>query len=95
MLNGVISEPGYGSGKQGKERVFVTTDELSAHSHDYLLDTTKKGEQKSSTGAWYVDAGTIGTTEEAKARTTEAVGGDKPHNNIQPCIAAYGWRRTA
>lgn len=28
MLNGVIPEPGYGSEKQGKERVFVTTDEL-------------------------------------------------------------------
>ena len=28
MLNGVILEPGYGSEKQGKEREFVTTDEL-------------------------------------------------------------------
>ena len=27
-LTVVIFEPGYGSGKQGKERVFITTDEL-------------------------------------------------------------------
>ena len=25
----------------------------------------------------------------------EQTGGNQPHNNIQPCIAAYGWRRTA
>lgn len=92
MLNGVISEPGYGSEKQGKEREFVTTDETPSHSHDYWLDTTKKGTTKDS--AWLVDAGTIGATK-GILRTTEPTGGNQPHNNLPPVIASYAWRRTA
>jgi outer membrane protein assembly factor BamA len=93
VLNGVISEPGYGSGKQGKERVFVTTDELASHSHTYWLDTTKKGTSRD-TGDWFVDAGTIGNTD-GVGRSTEAAGKSVPHNTLPPSIASYGWRRTA
>lgn len=71
----------------------MTTDEMASHSHVYYLDTTKKGTSEDST--WLVDAGTLGTKVTDISRTTEAVGGNQPHENIQPCIAAYGWRRTA
>lgn len=59
----------------------------------------KYGERKhqltTENGAWLVDAGTMGTKATNVTRTTEPTGGNQPHENIQPCIAAYGWRRTA
>ncbi|MFR9126623.1 MAG: hypothetical protein ACLVLA_02715 [Acidaminococcus intestini] len=66
---------------------------MASHSHVYYLDTTKKGTTEN--GAWLVDAGTMGTKATNVTRTTEPTGGNQPHENIQPCIAAYGWRRTA
>lgn len=79
--------------KYGKRKHPLTTDETPSHSHVYYLDTTKSGTTKDK--AWLVDAGTIGSKITDHPRTTEPTGGDQPHNNIQPCIAAYGWRRTA
>lgn len=72
----------------------VSTDETARHSHVYYLDTTKKGTSRDK-GDWFVDAGTIGEEVTGTARTTEAVGGNQPHNNIPPVIASYAWRRTA
>lgn len=86
----------YEAGKQyGERKHQLTTDEMASHSHDYWLDTNKNGSTTSSNGSWLVDAGTKGTTQDTLVRTTEPTGGNQPHNNIQPCIAAYGWRRTA
>ncbi len=79
--------------KYGERKHPLTTDETPSHSHDYYLDTTKKGTSKDS--SWFVDAGSLGTKATNVTRTTEPTGGNQPHNNIQPCIAAYGWRRTA
>ena len=74
----------------------MTTDETPSHSHVYYLDTPKRGTQTAEgTGAWYVDAGTLGDKATNIPRTTEAVGGNQPHNNIQPVVAAYCWQRTA
>ena len=72
----------------------MTTDEMASHSHYYWLDTNKNG-SSTRDGSWFVDAGTLGTKATKAPRTTEPTGGNQPHNNIQPCIAAYGWRRTA
>ena len=71
----------------------MTTDEMASHSHDYWLDTTKRGASVDSNGSWYVDAGTIGAKDGLK-RTTEAVGGNAAHNNMPPSVASYCWRRT-
>lgn len=79
--------------KYGERKHPLTTDEMPSHSHVYYLDTTKNGTSKDS--SWLVDAGTLGTKATNVTRTTEVVGGNQPHENIQPCIAAYGWRRTA
>lgn len=81
--------------KYGERKHQLTTEEMASHSHVYYLDTTKKGAQKDGTGSWYVDAGTLGDKATNISRTTEAVGGNQPHENIPPCISAYGWRRTA
>lgn len=81
--------------KYGERKHPLTTDETPSHSHVYYLDTTKRGAQVTDSGSWYVDAGTLGDKATNIPRTTEAVGGNQPHENIQPCIASYGWRRTA
>lgn len=102
MLNGVIPEPGYGSEKQGKERVFVTTEELAPHTHQERM-TTSDGNPNP-----LVNLETSGTLSGAVVpqrfdynnKATETVntvstGGGQAHNNIPPVIASYAWRRTA
>jgi len=112
----VIFEPGYGSGKQGKERVFITTDELASHGHlvrtwntvqsgtpkVYLdgkwVDYTGDGIFKPS-GAWTDKGETLATSPQNgtgdPAGTTDGTGGNAAHNNVQPSIAGYCWKRTA
>ena len=103
MLNGVIFEPGYGSGKQGKERVFITTDELphvSAKANYYAIGAYS--------GTPLVIGSTDGTGPDVlsfpmTAFTKHSIGGnvvtrfggDKAHQNTPLSIAAYGWKRTA
>ncbi len=79
--------------KYGERKHQLTTDELASHSHTYWPDTTKKGTSQDS-GAWFVDAGTIGQTQ-GVIRSTDAAGKNVPHNTLPPSIASYGWRRTA
>lgn len=79
--------------KYGERKHQLTTDELASYSHTYWPDTTKKGTLQDS-GAWFVDAGTIGQTQ-GVIRSTDAAGKNVPHNTLPPSIASYGWRRTA
>lgn len=50
-------------------------------------------------GEWKDDAGTTANSPQGglgdPAGTTDGTGGNAAHNNIQPSIAAYCWRRTA
>ena len=50
-------------------------------------------------GAWKEDAGTTASSPQGglgdPAGTTDETGGNAAHNNIQPSIAAYCWKRTA
>jgi len=50
-------------------------------------------------GEWKEDAGTTASSPQGglgdPAGTTDGTGGNAPHNNIQPSIAAYCWKRTA
>ena len=86
MLNGVTSEPGYGSEKQGKEREFVTTDEMPSHSH------TLNRNSNSGTESWcLIDHEGITKWQPGNVGST---GGNQPHGNIPPVIAAYAWKRT-
>lgn len=107
MLNGVISEPGYGSEKQGKEREFVTTDELPS------ISGTIGGRNGNNGGIFERDATGVFSYQDPEKGRTYAFDGDgsgdwftyhtaqlsfgknTPHNNIQPSTAAYCWKRTA
>ena len=71
----------------------LTVEEMASHRH-----RLKHGKDNGSTDN---DAGTIATDTPAWSgqyipdSTQDAVGGDKPHNNVQPSIVVYFWQRTA
>ena len=102
MLNGVTSEPGYGSEKQGKEREFVTTDELP-HIHGDVLDFAKQdpGQKLTTHGVFSAPASIENVSFGSNSRSGQGdgfvmdFGKDVPHNTLSPCVAAYVWRRTA
>ena len=99
MLNGVTSEPGYGSEKQGKEREFVTTEEMPkiSGSVSYLLrwnsDKTQSGVLKAVEGTSKFPS----IANENVSNTTVSIefGKDVAHENLPPMVASYVWRRTA
>lgn len=101
-LTVVIFEPGYGSGKQGKERVFITTDELPHIRGDVLDFARQDPNQKLTThGVFSAPASIENVSFGSNTQSgqgdgfTMDFGKDVPHNNLSPCVAAYGWRRTA
>lgn len=67
----------------------MTVDELAGHKHGVPYNIG------GGTGAEY--QGTSWQKSSANNRTydciTNTTGKDTPHNNVQPCVAAYGWRR--
>ena len=102
MLNGVISEPGYGSGKQGKERVFVTTDELPHISGSVWNIARQDSIQNiAAEGVFSTPHSTEGVGSGSNVKDAQpdgfemAFGNDQPHSTMPPSIASYGWRRTA
>lgn len=97
MLNGGIPEPGYGSEKQGKERVFVTTDELP-HVSAKATYSGKKPLVVGDADGTGPDVLAFPITGFMKhsvgGNVVTSFGGDKPHENTPLSIAAYGWKRT-
>lgn len=77
--------------KYGERKHQLTTDELAK----FTPSTTEaiwnggSGTEPGSSVTWK-GHGTVNILSRFNT-----IGKDKPHNNIQPCIAAYGWRRTA
>ena len=70
--------------------------EMKSHGHPFVLDSPKTGAESSSTCAWYVDAGTKGKDNtEYVVRETQNVGGDQPHNTIQPVYGVYRYERVS
>lgn len=67
----------------GEASVTLKTEHIPAHSHNFYLDTTKKGVATDS-GTWFVDAGTMGEKITGIPRTTEPTGGNQAHNNMPP-----------
>lgn len=59
---------------------------------NYFMPTYDNQVQDNSWGAHIVE-GTYGY--KVKPGLPERVGGNKPHNNLQPYITVYMWKRTA
>lgn len=85
-----------GTKAQGEAKHQITEGELASHGHPFTLDSPKNGTMASSESAWYVDAGTKGVdSSDYVVRTTRNVGGNQPHNTIQPIYGVYRFRRTS
>lgn len=61
--------------------------EMPSHNHSYEKHTTIDPPQSGS--------GASGVMRHPASATTGPRGGDEPHENVQPSIAVYVWRRTA
>ena len=73
--------------KYGERKHQLTTDEMPSHSH------TLNRNSISGTESWCLidhEGVTLWQTGDVGS-----AGGDQPHENLPPCIAAYGWKRTA
>lgn len=91
----------YEAGKQyGERKHQLTTDELPSHKHEQG-DWMWAVSDNFTTGTYNIPNGSSGNATtyaagKASQRVwTESSGNNAPHNNIQPVIASYGWKRTA
>lgn len=85
-----------GVSMSGEAEHVITEGEMKSHGHPFVLDSPKAGAESSSTGAWYVDAGTKGKDDtKYVVRETQNVGGDQPHNTIQPVYGVYRYERVS
>jgi hypothetical protein len=69
----------------GSKTHLLTLDEMPSHTHSYTLEDTR-------------GLGSVGAqdgTSSFSTPETDATGGDQPHNNVQPYITVYMWKRTA
>ena len=64
----------------------LTVEEMPSHTHDFIVDAGN------GTGNYPEDTSQTSFNYRAK---TEPTGGDKPHNNVQPSVVVYFWKRTA
>lgn len=71
----------------GEETHILKTSELPAHAHTYPVNSPGSGAQ-------YGPSDTVSQTNNVKSSTNEA-GGGEAHNNLQPYITCYMWKRTA
>ena len=86
--------------KYGERKHQLTTDEMPAHEHEQG-DWMWAVSASFNTGSYNIPGASSGnatTYAEGKASQrvwTESSGNNAPHNNVQPVIASYGWKRTA
>ena len=85
--------------KYGERKHQLTTDELPKISGS-VSSLLRWNTGKTQSGVLKAVEGTSkfpSTQSENASNSTVSIefGGDKPHENLSPCVAAYGWRRTA
>lgn len=67
----------------GEKTHTLTIDEMPSHNHSFKYNNSASGGGSN---------GTIGT---ANNYGTTNTGGNQPHNNLQPYVTCYMWKRTA
>jgi len=76
--------------KTGGEKTHkLTIDEIPSHGHEIYLDGNSGGYDYS------VSAGTLTESGWSSSKPIKPIGGDEPHNNLQPYITCYMWKRVA
>lgn len=71
----------------GEKEHTLTVDEMPSHKHDFGQQFTTTS-SLSGTYGYYMIAGT-------QTDVIKNTGGNQPHNNLQPYITCYMWKRTA
>jgi hypothetical protein len=74
----------------GEEKHTLTVDELASHSHNTRHDTTGGGSNQFTCKASVAVSNSYNTQVK-----TESVGGNQPHNNVQPSKIVNRWHRIA
>lgn len=77
----------------GSKTHTLTTSELPSHTHTHTVQTGRSF--SSSTGGAPVVQGSDNTVLDSAAVTTSSTGSGSAHNNVQPYIVVYMWKRTA
>lgn len=74
----------------GEKTHQLTINEMPAHTHEYRTDSKLKS------GSNYnrIYSYGLGGSGASAGYTTSSTGGDQPHNNLQPYITCYIWKRT-
>jgi len=86
LVGNGTSDAAYAAGATGGESTHtLITAEMPAHTHPI----------KFGTGAAYADGGPRYTSGTSETVTSESTGGGGAHNNLQPYIVVYFWKRTA
>jgi len=76
----------------GAKTVALTTSQLPSHTHDISFSESGPGGGNISTSFF---AGISNNTSGAQTKTSDATGSGSAHNNVQPYIVVYMWKRTA
>ena len=77
----------------GSKTHTLTVDELPAHTHTHTVQTGRS--YSSSIGGPPIVQGSNNVLIYEQAVTTSSTGSGQAHNNLQPYIVVYMWRRTA
>lgn len=77
----------------GSKTHTLTVSELPSHTHTHTVQTGRSF--SSSTGNAPVVQGSDNTVLSSAAVTTSSTGSGSAHNNVQPYIVVYMWKRTA
>ena len=83
------SDADFAAGKTGGEKTHtLTVNEMPSHRHSHSYMTNWDGTK--STG-WLVTSSNSGKS----SQSTNATGGSAAHNNLQPYVTVFYWKRTA